>query len=544
MPENQPALQVHEIFQSHSTGHSPRAGRELTSNFEGIKDILFQIDQPAWVINDHGNLAVSAVEPPLAERSDYSILAALPAWTQEDLGDAAFKQAYGLRYALMAGAMANAIASEQMVIALARAGYLGSFGAAGLPPTRLETAIQTIQQALPTETFAFNLINSPNEPALEQRAVELYLKHGIKVIEASAYLDMTPPLVHFRAAGLSRAADGSIQVANRIIAKLSRKEVARRFMEPAPQDLLQTLLSQGHITPQQAEMAAQIPMADDITVEADSGGHTDNRPLVNLLPTMVALRDQIQSIRGYAQSIRIGAGGGISTPEAALAAFMMGAAYVVTGSINQACVESGASDHTRRLLAQADMADVTMAPSSDMFEMGVRVQVLKRGTMFAVRAQKLYELYTRYPSIEAIPAEDRQKLETQVFKRELNSIWDDTVRFFQERDPRQIERANQDPRQKMALIFRWYLGLSSRWSNSGEKGREMDYQIWCGPSMGSFNDWVRGTYLEQPENRCIVDISNHLLRGAAYLYRLRMLEMHAMQPARALRRYIPQKTTL
>jgi trans-AT polyketide synthase, acyltransferase and oxidoreductase domains len=53
----------------------------------------------------------------------------------------------------------------------------------------------------------------------------------------------------------------------------------------------------------------------------------------------------------------------------------------------------------------------------------------------------------------------------------------------------------------MALIFRWYLGLSSRWSNSGEQGREMDYQIWCGPSMGSFNDWVRGTYLEDYQNR-------------------------------------------
>ena len=35
-------------------------------------------------------------------------------------------------------------------------------------------------------------------------------------------------------------------------------------------------------------------MADDITVEADSGGHTDNRPLVLLLPTILELRDQFQ----------------------------------------------------------------------------------------------------------------------------------------------------------------------------------------------------------------------------------------------------------
>ena len=58
----------------------------------------------------------------------------------------------------------------------------------------------------------------------------------------------------------------------------------------------------------------------------------------------------------------------------------MGAAYVVTGSVNQACVESGTSDAVRQMLAEAGQADVAMAPAADMFEMGVKVQVLKRGT--------------------------------------------------------------------------------------------------------------------------------------------------------------------
>ena len=42
-----------------------------------------------------------------------------------------------------------------------------------------------------------------------------------------------------------------------------------------------------------AAMAAEIPMAEDLTAEADSGGHTDNRPALTLLPTMLALRDEI-----------------------------------------------------------------------------------------------------------------------------------------------------------------------------------------------------------------------------------------------------------
>ena len=93
----------------------------------------------------------------------------------------------------------------------------------------------------------------------------------------------------------------------------------------------------------------------------------------------------------------------------------------------------------------------------------------------------------------------------------------------------------------MALIFRWYLGLSSRWSNSGEKGREMDYQIWCGPSMGSFNDWTRGTYLAEPQNRKIVDVTRHLFHGAAYLYRIQALKLQGVRFPSCLQQYYPLK---
>ncbi len=45
-------------------------------------------------------------------------------------------------------------------------------------------------------------------------------------------------------------------------------------------------------------------------------------------------------------------------------------------------------------------------------------------------------------------------------------------------------------------MFRWYLGLSSRWANAGEAGRQLDYQVWCGPAMGAFNEWAKGSFLE------------------------------------------------
>lgn len=503
---------------------------------------LLKLESPVCLLEQDGEILVTNDGEPAADAGSVKALAFTQPFLPEDLGDPQFKSTYGLKYALYGGAMANTIASEAFVTAMGRAGFMGSFGAGGCSPVRIERAIKEIKAALPDGPYAFNLINSPFEPAMEQRAAELYLQHGIRVIEASAYLTLTPSLVRFRAAGLRENPDSSVEIGNRIIAKVSRREVAAHFLQPAPEEMLTHLVGQGMITSGQAALARRVPMADDITVEADSGGHTDNRPLVGILPAIIRLRDTLQEKHRFSTPVRVGAAGGIATPASTLAAFAMGAAYVATGSINQACVEAGASEHTRRLLAQAEITDVAMAPASDMFEMGVKVQVLKRGTMFAMRAQKLYELYQRYDSLEDIPAEEREKLEKTVFRQSLDSIWEECVGFFNERDPRQIVRASQKPKDKMALVFRWYLGLSSRWSNSGENGREMDYQVWCGPAMGAFNDWARGSYLEDPQNRRAADVSQQLLRGAACLYRLRFLEAQGVRFSPTLQDYRPQES--
>ena len=247
-----------------------------------------------------------------------------------------------------------------------------------------------------------------------------------------------------------------------------------------------------------------------------------------LLPSIIALRNSIQTEMNYSQEVRVGAGGGIGTPESLMATFAMGAAFAVTGSINQATRESGSSDHVRKVLAEADSADVMMAPAADMFELGVKLQVLKKGSLFGLRAQKLYDAYVDYDSLDAIPVKDRESLEKTVFKDNLENIWSGCVSFFEERDPEQLVRAKDNPKRKMALVFRWYLGLSSAWANSGEPGREMDYQIWCGPSMGAFNGWVKGTRLESWENRHVDDIAMELLKGGAYLFRLQYLEMYGI----------------
>src|SRR5262249_17842588 len=158
------------------------------------------------------------------------------------------------------------------------------------------------------------------------------------------------------------------------IAKVSRIEVGSKFFAPAPPKMLAYLVEQGLLTSEQAMLAQSVPIAQDITAEADSGGHTDNRPAITLLPTILALRDRAMAQYQFPQPLRVGAAGGISTPGSVAAAFAMGAAYVLVGSIQQACMESGTCDAVRQMLADAEQADVTMCPCADMFEMGVKVQ--------------------------------------------------------------------------------------------------------------------------------------------------------------------------
>jgi trans-AT polyketide synthase/acyltransferase/oxidoreductase domain-containing protein len=514
--------------------------QDLVFNADSYREILLAFNQPVYAVLENGKVGFSytGISIPLVGKTS-NLAGWLPPIAFSQFGDPSFCSSYSVKAAYYAGGMANAIASEEMVITLAKSGLMGSFGSGGLSLERLQKAIDTIQAAISNGPYMFNLLHNPFEPEIEQQTVEMYLKNHIHTVEAAAYVRLTPAVVQYRAAGLSVDSSGSIHIENRIIAKISRKEIALLFLNPAPENILQELVGSGRITSQQADLARQVPLADDITAEADSGGHTDNQPLVSLLPSIIALRDQIQNEHHFTVPVRIGAAGGISTPESALAAYMMGAAYVVTGSINQACVESGASEHTRNLLAQAEMADVAMAPSADMFEMGARVQVLKKGSFFPMRAQKLYDLYTACNSIEEIPDAVRDELENKVFKRSMNDIWQETSAFFEKRNPEQITKANQNPKKKMALIFRWYLGLSSRWSRDGVDDRKMDYQIWCGPSMGAFNEWVRGTYLEDYRNRHVADVAWQLLTGCAYRFRVQSLKLQGVSFPSKLESYYP-----
>lgn len=446
----------------------------------------------------------------------------IPAIRPEGLGSAAFREEHGLRRAQVAGAMAGGIASVALVEAMGRAGYLGFFGAGGLDLARVREAVKALVASAKGVPVGFNLLHNPMEPAVEEETVSLFLEHGIRTIDASAFLQLTPAVVRYRLHGIHEE-DGRVVAPNRVIAKVSRPEVAEPFLRPAPAKLLEELVARGALTARQAELARAVPVATDITPEADSGGHTDRRPLSVLVPLMRRLRDRVVAEQGYAVAPRVGAAGGIGDPWSYAAALQLGADYVMTGSVNQATLEAGTSDLVKEMLCQAGYADVLQGPAPDMFEIGAQVQVLARGSMYAQRAARLYELYRSYGSLEDIPPAERQKVEKQIFQKSLTEVWTETQAYWRLRDPRELDRAATDPHHAMALAFRWYLGLTSRWARTGEASRKRDFQVWCGPAMGLFNDWVAGSWLEPLAARSVVAVNDALAEGACAALRVQMV---------------------
>lgn len=433
-----------------------------------------------------------------------------------DLGSKEFKKDYNLKYAYLTGGMYRGIASKEIIVKMGKAGMMGFFGSGGLQLSQIEATIQYIQKELTSgEAYGMNLLYNMNNPEVEEKTVELYLKYGVKNIEAAAFLSITPALVKYRASGLTRDKSGKVIISNKIIAKISRPEVAEAFLSPAPEWIVAKLLAEHTITTEAAELLKEIPMADDICAEADSGGHTDGAVAYALMPAIIKLRDEMMEKYQYYHKVRVGAAGGIGTPRAAAAAFMLGADFIVTGSINQCTVEAATSDQVKDLLQQINVQDTEYAPAGDMFELGAKVQVLKKGVFFPARANKLYDLYRMFNSLNEIDAKTKTQIQEKYFKCSFEKVYDDVKAYY---TASELERAERDSKYKMALIFKWYFGYSTQLALSGSQESIVDYQIHCGPALGAFNQWVKETNWENWRNRHADEMGKRIMDETASIF--------------------------
>ena len=93
----------------------------------------------------------------------------------------------------------------------------------------------------------------------------------------------------------------------------------------------------------------------------------------------------------------------------------------------------------------------------------------------------------------------------------------------------------------MALIFRWYLGSSSRWAVEGDTTRRTDYQLWCGPAVGAFNRWTAGSFLAEAGERSVTQIALNLLEGAAVVTRAHQARTYGVPVPAGAFTFVPRR---
>lgn len=284
-------------------------------------------------------------------------------------------------------------------------------------------------------------------------------------------MDITPAVVRYAAKGLRLRNDGAVERRNCVLAKISRPEVAKRFLEPPPD------FSWPHSC-----RAAPSPRRKRISPSGFPSPRTSrSNPIREATPTTVpSVRSSRPSPLSATRSPprettphpSASARPAASTPASVASAFALGAAYVMTGTVNEAAVESGLSEAGRLLLAQAGIADVAMAPAADMFEMGVKgAGPPPRHHVRDPRPEAVRRLHGPRIRSRACPRACGRASRARSSKAPLDAIWADTRAFWSSATRTRSSARNKDPHHRMALCFRWYLGKASRWANAGEPTR-------------------------------------------------------------------------
>jgi trans-AT polyketide synthase/acyltransferase/oxidoreductase domain-containing protein len=435
------------------------------------------------------------------------------------IGNKNFSEKYSIKYPYVVGSMYRGISSKEMVVKMGQSNLIAYLGTGGMLLENIGEDIDYILSNLKSkQSFGVNLLYNFNDSTLESSTIDLLLEKKVTKIEASAYIKITKPIVKFRVSGF-RMENNIVIQDHHIMAKCSRTEIAEKFMSPAPSKIVDELLKEGHITAEQAAIAKIMPMSCDICIEADSGGHTDQSLPGVLFPVFKMVRKKMQETYKYKAPVFLGLAGGIGSPEAIVASFVLGADFVLTGSINQCTPEANQSELVKDMLQNMSTNDTDYAPAGDMFEIGAKIQVLKKGVFFPAKANYLYLLYTHYNSLDELPDAVIERLENQYFKNKIGKIWEDVKAFFIKRELEiLIDKANKDAKFKMSLVFRWYYGYSSKIAQQGIEANKVDFQIHTGPALGVFNEWVKNTELENWQSRNVNVIADALMLEAQSYY--------------------------
>ncbi len=365
------------------------------------------------------------------------------------------------------GGMAYGISGVALVTQAARQGCLAFYGAAGLPLDQVRADLHRLPHHLPV---GLNIAHHPH-PRRDADLVTAALQAGVRRVECSAFLRPTVDILRFRFSGRAPG-----EAPRFVMAKVSRLAAATIWARPPTARLLQRAVCSGALNHDEARAAAAVPCADAITLEGDSGGHTDRRSWMVGLP---AFRHEIART---GQPVVIGVAGSLGTPDALRMALQLGAAYGVGGSIHQTCAESGVRDDVRRWLRAATVEDFSFVASPQYFGEEGRVQVLSRPTPFAFHARKLVRIW-RDHGHRPLTGAHRTFVE-ELLQADLDEAWTSTADWLQAHSPHLLHAA-LDPSRRLALLCRGWLVDCAR--RATRPHPSPDVQVFSGPAVVPFH---------------------------------------------------------
>lgn len=428
------------------------------------------------------------------------------------LGSEDFKKRYHTHYAYVAGGMRNGISSVKMITKMAKSNLLSFLGSCDMELDTLERSLVELKHTLGNGyPYGVNVTYQPNQIEKETKIFHLIHDYNIHIVELGSYIAVSDSIVQYRVNGLKEKEDGTVEIRNKVLLKVSRPEVVEVFMEPISDKIIQRLLMEGKISDREAKLAARVSLVDDFIITSDCAGQTEGGSIAAFYPVMKEIIDSARKKYPYENEIGVGVGGGIGTPWAAASAFIMGADFIETGSINQCSVESGTSNEVKDILQQLNIQDTEICPYMDMFEMRVKCQVVKKGTFFPVRANKLLDYYKEFKTIHEIDERSKKQLEDKFFKEDLESVCN-KIKLEIGKD--EWKKAEENPKYMLGLVFKQYLYQGFEQAKKGNLEEKVNFQIFCSSAMGSFNSWVKNTDMEDWRNRHVDEMACKIMDEA------------------------------
>jgi trans-AT polyketide synthase, acyltransferase and oxidoreductase domains len=378
-------------------------------------------------------------------------------------GDPGVLRAYGLRLPYLVDALPYGISGPAMLRRLAKAGLFGFLGTRGVPIAEVAADVSDLGTQDALGRWGIELPPERLDPARALAITSLALDAGVGHAVTAGWAGVSPQLVRWRF-GRGKTSGGQ----RRLLVRVTASHQAEAFLRPAAAELVAQLVRSGELDPAGAQDARRLPVATDICVHPEPGGAAASL----LLSVQRAVRDTGGSREGSVEPAPVGVGG-IGTPEEIASAILLGADFLVTGTINQCTPQARTSEAVKGLLATVTTADTVIGPSAELFCLGGLEHMVRKATLFPARAARLYGLHQACASLGHLTPATRRLLESDYFGQPLDLLAGSAP--------------GQDAEPPVADLLARYFDLGTRAALAGRLEQQLNWHIPGGPEIGAFN---------------------------------------------------------